>query len=106
MAELERSFYSRDQLLFSFLAGEIHLGLGNIADVCTKVIVPVRNVRCQMAERHLVSGGLVVVLLGRHFLKCCDGILFASSEHLAQSVRDGRLGLGGGSGYEDQDQNC
>src|SRR5438094_720208 len=75
------------------------------ADRKNRAVIAIGNVRGEMAECHLLGGGPIVELVGRHFFDGTDCVLGATGKHLAQYVGDGVLGfLGESCAGEKQDQ--
>src|SRR5437899_10761722 len=76
------------------------------SDIRTEELISIANVRGEMSECHLLVGGLIFGLVGRHFFYGTDCVLGATGKHLAQYVGDGVLGFLGESGAgEKQDQS-
>ena len=106
-AEIKRSLDGCHQLVLAFRPLQFfHLRARHIADIRTEEVIAIGNVRGEMAECHLLGGGLIVELVGRHFFDGTDCVLGATGKHLAQYVGDGVLGFLGESGAgEKQDQS-
>src|SRR5438093_4352291 len=79
VAKLERGLDSHNELVFALSTLQLlAFGLRHVANVGAKVVVALHDVRGKMSERHLIGCGLVTELVGGHFFKRSDSVLFAA----------------------------
>src|SRR6266567_6503536 len=68
-AEVKGSFDGCHQLVLAFRSLQfLRLWARHIADIRAEKVIAIGNVGGEMAECHLLGGGLIVELVGRHFL--------------------------------------